>query len=192
MRITPILGLSLLVLFGTVSAKEKTALVRPSHGGQVDRAYLAMDLQTLEKTFTRKVGMIEARWEEYTVSRERMLSEGELSGWEKAKIEKKLSEIDTLGQTFYVILRTAQDMASVDPAKWSFEVTDGSDKVVPEILTGKEGAAEMEKKGNSPMTWKSYISLYAKGLVLKPGAKFLRLVAMDPQGRKSVTEWRFK
>jgi len=192
MRITPILGLSLLVLFGTVSAKEKTALVRPSHGGQVDRAYLAMDLQTLEKTFTRKVGMIEARWEEYTVSRERMLSEGELSGWEKAKIEKKLSEIDTLGQTFYVILRTAQDMASVDPAKWSFEVTDGSHKVVPEILTGKEGAAEMEKKGNSPMTWKSYISLYAKGLVLKPGAKFLRLVAMDPQGRKSVTEWRFK
>jgi hypothetical protein len=192
MRTIPILGLSLLVLFGTVSAKEKTALVRPSHGGQVDRAYLAMDLQTLEKTFTRKVGMIEARWEEYTVSRERMLSEGELSGWEKAKIEKKLSEIDTLGQTFYVILRTAQDMASVDPAKWSFEVTDGSDKVVPEILTGKEGAAEMEKKGNSPMTWKSYISLYAKGLVLKPGAKFLRLVAMDPQGRKSVTEWRFK
>jgi len=192
MRTIPILGLSLLVLFGTVSAKEKTALVRPSHGGQVDRAYLAMDLQTLEKTFTRKVGMIEARWEEYAVSRERMLSEGELSGWEKAKIEKKLSEIDTLGQTFYVILRTAQDMASVDPAKWSFEVTDGSDKVVPEILTGKEGAAEMEKKGNSPMTWKSYISLYAKGLVLKPGAKFLRLVAMDPQGRKSVTEWRFK
>jgi len=192
MRTIPILGLSLLVLFGTVSSKEKTALVRPSHGGQVDRAYLAMDLQTLEKTFTRKVGMIEARWEEYAVSRERMLSEGELSGWEKAKIEKKLSEIDTLGQTFYVILRTAQDMASVDPAKWSFEVTDGSDKVVPEILTGKEGAAEMEKKGNSPMTWKSYISLYAKGLVLKPGAKFLRLVAMDPQGRKSVTEWRFK
>jgi hypothetical protein len=182
----------LLAVASPASAKEKAAVIRPSHGGQVDRAYLAMDLQTLEKTFTRKVGMIEARWEEYAVSRERMLSEAELSGWGKAKIDKKLSEIDTLGQTFYVILRTAQDMASVDPAKWSFEVTDGSDKVVPEILTGKEGAAEMEKKGNSPMTWKSYISLYAKGLVLKPGAKFLRLGAIDPQGRKSVTEWRFK
>jgi len=187
-----ILGTILFAFFSLAGGKEKTVLIRPSHGGQVDRVYLGMDLQALEKTFTRKVGMIEARWEEYAVSRERMLSEAELSGWEKAKIEKKLSEIDTLGQTFYVILRTAQDMASVDPAKWSFEVTDGSDKVVPEILTGKEGAAEMEKKGNSPMTWKSYISLYAKDLVLKPGAKFLRLVAMDPQGRKSVTEWRFK
>jgi hypothetical protein len=187
-----ILGTILFAFFSLAGGKEKTVLIRPSHGGQVDRVYLGMDLQALEKIFTRKVGMIEARWEEYAVSRERMLSEAELSGWEKAKIDKKLSEIDTLGQTFYVILRTAQDMASVDPAKWSFEVTDGSDKVVPEILTGKEGAAEMEKKGNSPMTWKSYISLYAKGLVLKPGAKFLRLVAINPQGRKSVTEWRFK
>jgi len=192
MRTIPILGLSLLVLFGTVSAKEKTALVRPSHGGQVDRAYLAMDLQTLEKTFTRKVGMIEARWEEYAVSRERMLSEGELSGWKKAKIENKLSEIDTLGQTFYVILRTSKDMASADPKKWTFEVTDGSRTVTPEILTGKEGAAEMEMKGNAPMVWKSYVSLYARGLVIVPGAKFLRFVATDPQGKKFIAEWRFK
>jgi len=153
---------------------------------------LAMDVQTLEKTFTRKVGMIEARWEEYAVSRERMLSEAELSGWDKAKIADKISAIDTLGQTFYVILQTTTDITSADPTKWTFEVTDGTSGVVPEILTGKEGAAEMEKKGNSPMTWKSYISLYAKGLVLRPGPKFLRLVAMDPQGRKSVTEWRFK
>jgi hypothetical protein len=182
----------LLFLAYSVPAKEKAALVRPSHGGQVNRAYLAMDLQTLEKTFTRKVGMIEARWEEYAVSRERMLSEAELSGWDKAKIADKISAIDTLGQTFYVILQTATDITSADPTKWTFEVTDGTSRVVPEILTGKEGAAEMEKKGNSPMTWKSYISLYAKGLVLNPGAKFLRLGAMDPQGRKSVTEWRFK
>ncbi len=192
MRTIPILGLSLLVLFGTVSAKGKTALVHPSHGGQVDRDYLAMDLQTLEKTFTRKVGMIEARWEEYAVSRERMLSEAELSGWDKAKIADKISAIDTLGQAFYVILQTATDITSADPTKWTFEVTDGTSRVVPEILTGKEGAAEMEKKDNFPMIWKSYISLYAKGLVLKPGAKFLRLGAVDPQGRKSVTEWRFK
>lgn len=182
----------LLFLPYSVQAKEKAALVHPSHGGQVDRAYLAMDLQTLERTFTRKVGMIEARWEEYAVSRERMLSEAELSGWDKAKIADKISAIDTLGQTFYVILQTTTDITSADPTKWTFEVTDGTSRVVPEILTGKEGAAEMEKKGNSPMTWKSYISLYAKGLVLSPGAKFLRLGAMDPQGRKSLTEWRFK
>ncbi len=182
----------LLFLAYSVPAKGKAALVHPSHGGQVDRDYLAMDLQTLEKTFTRKVGMIEARWEEYAVSRERMLSEAELSGWDKAKIADKISAIDTLGQTFYVILQTATDITSADPTKWTFEVTDGTSRVVPEILTGKEGAAEMEKKGNSPMTWKSYISLYAKGLIISPGAKFLRLGAMDPQGRKSVTEWRFK
>lgn len=182
----------LLFLAYSVPAREKAALVHPSHGGQVDRAYLAMDLQALEKTFTRKIGMIEARWEEYAVSRERMLSEAELSGWDKAKIADKISAIDTLGQTFYVILQTTTDITSVDPTKWTFEVKDGTSRVVPEILTGKEGAAEMEKKGDSPMTWKSYISLYAKGLVLKPGAKFLRLGAMDPQGRKSVTEWRFK
>jgi hypothetical protein len=182
----------LLFLAYSVPAKEKATLVHPSHGGQVDRAYLAMDLQTLEKTFTRKGGMIEARWEEYAVSRERMLSEAELSGWDKAKIADKISAIDTLGQTFYVILRTATDITSADPTKWTFEVTDGTSRVVPEILTGKEGAAEMEKKGNSPMTWKSYISLYAKGLVLKPGAKFLRLGAVDPQGRKFITEWWFK
>ncbi len=192
MRAFTILSLSLLVLFGTVSAKGKTGLVRPSHGGQVDRAYLAMDLRTLEKTFTRQAGMIEARWEEYAISRERMLSEAEKSGWDQAKIAGKISAIDTLGQTFYVILRTSKDMASADPKKWAFEVSDGSQTVTPEILTGKEGAAEMEMKGNSPMTWKSYISLYAKGLVLKSGAKFLRLVATDPQGRKFVTEWRFK
>jgi hypothetical protein len=182
----------LLFLSYSVPAREKAVILRPSHGGQVDRAYLAMDLQTLEKTFTRKVGQIEARWEEYAVSRERMLSEAELSGWDKAKIADKISAIDTLGQTFYVILQTTKDITSADPTKWTFEVTDGTSRVAPEILTGKEGAAEMEKKGNSPMTWKSYISLYAKGLVLKPGAKFLRLVAMDPQGGKSVAEWRFK
>jgi hypothetical protein len=182
----------LLSLAYSVPAREKAVLVHPSHGGQVDRAYIAMDLQTLEKTFTRKVGMIEARWEEYAVSRERMLSEAELSGWDKAKIADKISAIDTSGQTFYIILLTTKDIASADPTKWTFEVTDGTSKVVPEILTGKEGAAEMEKKGNAPMTWKSYISLYAKDLVLKPGTKSLRLVATDPQGKKFIAEWRFK
>jgi hypothetical protein len=182
----------LLVLGSSAMAKERAGLIHPSHGGQVDRAYLAMDLETLEKTFNRKAGMIEARWEEYAVSRERMLSEAELSGWDKEKIAKKISDIDTLGQTFYVVLRTTKDIASADPTKWAFEVTDGTIKVVPEILTGKEGAAEMEKKGSGPMTWKSYISLYAKGLVIRPGTKFLRLVATDPQGGKSTAEWRFK
>jgi hypothetical protein len=181
-----------LTILSAAEAKEKTALVRPSQGGQVDRNYLGMDLQSLEKTFTRRVGTIEARWEEYAVSRERMLSEAEISGWEKVKIDKKISEIDTLGQTFYVILRTTKDMASADPKKWGFEVTDGFRTVIPEILTGKEGAAEMEMRGKAPMVWKAYVSLYAKGLVIVPGTKFLRLVATDPQGKKSVVEWRFR
>jgi len=182
----------LLILSSGVMAREKAGVIRPSHGGQVEKFYLGMDLGALEKAFTRKVGMIEARWEEYCISRERMLAEAELSGWDKEKIAKKISAIDTLGQTFYVVLRTTKDIASADPTKWAFEVTDGAIKVVPEILTGKEGAAEMEKKGSGPMTWKSYISLYAKGLVIRPGTKFLRLVATDPQGGKSMAEWRFK
>lgn len=186
------LCLILFLMAFSAGASERSSLVRPSHGGQVDRVYMGKDLQTLEKAFTRKVGMIEARWEEYAVSRERMLSEAELSGWDKAKIEKKISEIDTSGQTFYVILRTAGDMASADPKKWTFDVTDGAARVVPEILTGKEGAAEMEMKGKAPMVWKAYVSLYAKGLVIAPGTKFLRFTATDPQGKKSVAEWRFK
>lgn len=173
-------------------AKEKTGLVRPSHGGQVDRIYLGMDLEALENTFTRKAGSIEARWEEYAVSRERMLSEAEQSGWDKSTIAQKIGAIDTLGQTFYVILWTTKGMDSVDPKKWTFEVTDGARSVVPEILTGKEGDTEMEKKGNAPMVWKSYLSLYAKGLVLRPGTRFLRFVAVDPEGKKSIAEWRFK
>lgn len=184
--------LSLLLLASSAGAKEKSLLVRPSHGGQVDRAYAGQDLQTLEKTFTRKAGMIEARWEEYAVSRERMLCEAELSGWDKAKIDQKISAIDTSGQTFYVILRTTGDMTSADPKKWSFEVTDGTSRVFPEIVTGKEGAAEMEMKGKAPMVWKAYVSLYAKGLVIAPGTKFLRFTATDSQGKKSIAEWRFK
>lgn len=187
-----ILGTILFAFFSLAGGKEKTVLIRPSHGSQVDRVYLGMDLQALEKSFTRKVGMIEARWEEYAISRERMLSEAEKSGWDQAKITGKISAIDTLGQTFYVILRTSKDMASADPKKWTFEVTDGSRPVTPEILTGKEGAAEMEMKGSAPIVWKSHVSFYARGLVIVPGAKFLRFVATDPQGKKFIAEWRFR
>lgn len=182
----------LLTGFSYSYAQKRSGVIRPTIGRNIPLEYEVKSLSELEKIFTRKAGDIVARLEDYSCAKRRIIEDGEKSGWDEAKLRKKIADIDTSILTFYVEITAKGSAELAEVKKWKFEITDGERSFVPEVFGGKGGADVLEIKGKSPVIWHNYVTLVVKQFNITSSTRFLRLTAINAKGVKSIVEWRFK